>query len=91
MRAANEALPKREEVGISVGIGFGDLLLVGADDAWGDEMNLASKLGEDLAECGETLLTRSAHDRLTGADGVRLEERTYSVSGIAVLAFLVTG
>jgi adenylate cyclase len=87
VRAANEALPKEDEVGVSIGIGFGDLLLVGEDDAWGEEMNLASKLGEDLAECGEVLITRSARDALDGADEIELEERAYTVSGIDVHAF----
>ncbi|MFL5797105.1 MAG: adenylate/guanylate cyclase domain-containing protein [Actinomycetota bacterium] len=89
VRAANEALPKEDEVGVSIGIGYGDLLLVGADDAWGDEMNLASKLGEDLAECGEVLITRSARDALDHADEIELEERAYTVSGIDVHAFHV--
>src|SRR3954468_6062000 len=57
VRAANEALPEADEVGVSIGIGFGELLLVGPDDAWGEEMNLASKLGEDLADCDEILIT----------------------------------
>jgi adenylate cyclase len=89
VRAANEALPVEDEVGVSIGIGFGDLLLVGEDDAWGEEMNLASKLGEDLAECGEVLITRSARDALDPADEIELEERAYAVSGIDVHAFHV--
>ncbi len=89
--AANEALPAEDEVGVSVGIGFGDLLLVGDDDAWGDEMNLASKLGEDLAECGETLVTKAARDALRGDEDVTLEERDYIVSGLSLTAFSATG
>jgi class 3 adenylate cyclase len=89
VRAANEALPKDEEVGVSIGIGYGELLLVGPDDAWGDEMNLASKLGEDLADCDQILLTVSAGKALQSSDDVVLAEREYAVSGITVPAFLV--
>ena len=84
--AANEALPAEEEVGVSIGVGYGDLLLVGNDDAWGEEMNLASKLGEDLAECGEILITPAAREGLSRG-GAELEERRYSVSGLELVAY----
>ena len=40
-----------------VGIGYGTVYRIGPDCAMGDEMNRASKLGEDTARGGETLLT----------------------------------
>jgi adenylate cyclase len=49
------------DIDISVGIGYGDVLRVGDRDLYGHEMNLASKLGEDLAADGEILLTESAY------------------------------
>jgi class 3 adenylate cyclase len=88
VRVANEALPEDEEVGVSIGIGYGELLLVGPDDAWGEEMNLASKLGEDLADCDQILLTEAAGRALHNEDLV-LSEREYAVSGITLPAFLV--
>lgn len=52
---------RKYPIRIGIGIGFGDLLyLPSEDDYYGAEVNLASKLGEDLAEGGETLLTHSA-------------------------------
>ena len=90
VRAANEALPQDEEVEISIGIGYGDLLTVGHNDVWGDEMNLASKLGEDVAECGEILLTPAAHDAVEHARD-DLEERTVTVSGLELTAYRVAG
>jgi adenylate cyclase len=89
LRAANEALPREDELGASIGIGFGDLLLVGEDDAFGDEMNMASKLGEDLADCGETLLTDAAYDALGGEAG-GFEARAYEVSGLSFPAWIAT-
>ena len=89
VRAANEALPEDDEVGVSIGIGFGELLLVGPDDAWGDEMNLASKLGEDLADCDEILLTEAAGKALREDHGVELAAREYAVSGITLPALRV--
>jgi len=39
--------------------------MVGDRDLYGDEMNLASKLGEDLAQDDEILLTEAAYQALT--------------------------
>jgi len=89
VRAANEALPQEDEVGVSIGIGFGELLLVGPDDAWGDEMNLASKLGEDLADCDEILITHAAREALGEDGGIELTPKEFAVSGITVPAFHV--
>jgi class 3 adenylate cyclase len=61
-------LPARVE--LCMGIGFGEVLWWGDEDLYGEEVNLASKLGEDTAEPGEILLTESAarvcRERLPG-------------------------
>ncbi|MDB4973429.1 MAG: putative adenylate/guanylate cyclase [Myxococcaceae bacterium] len=56
----NAVLPTDWDVHVGIGIGYGKLLMIGADDVYGSEMNLASKLGEDLAQAGEILLTEAA-------------------------------
>lgn len=60
----NRALPEDWDVHVGIGIGHGPLLMVGDHDAYGAEMNYASKLGEDLAEAGDLLLTEAAWSRL---------------------------
>ena len=57
---ANQGLPLEDHIYLSVGIDHGDLLLVGSEDFYGDPVNTASKLGEDLAIKGETLVTDRA-------------------------------
>ena len=47
-----------------IGIGFGKLFAIGPNLAQGDEMNRASKLGEDIARANETLLTERAFNAL---------------------------
>jgi len=47
-----------------IGIGFGKLFAIGPNLAQGDEMNRASKLGEDIARANETLLTERAFSAL---------------------------
>ena len=61
--AATAACPENERLRFSYGIGYGDVLDLD-DDIFGLEVNLASKLGEDLAEPGEALLTPAAAEAL---------------------------
>ncbi|MDB5081674.1 MAG: putative adenylate/guanylate cyclase [Chloroflexi bacterium] len=69
-----------------IGIGFGPTLLIDGEDLFGNEMNLASKLGEDLAESMEILLTESAAAALP--DGhYPLEPLTYNISGLELKCF----
>jgi adenylate cyclase len=60
LEAASGLLPADRRLHVSIGLGFGDTLYVGEEDLFGDEVNLASKLGEDIAEKGEILLTEAA-------------------------------
>ena len=57
---ANDAFGLGEQIYLSVGIDYGRVLLVGDVDFFGDPVNTASKLGEDLAVREEVLVTRRA-------------------------------
>ena len=46
-----------EKVLLCVGLGYGRMLRIGDTDVFGAEVNAASRLGEDLAQSGETLVT----------------------------------
>lgn len=52
--------PLASQVRLCMGIGYGDVLWWGENDVYGEEVNLASKLGEDTAAPGEILLTEAA-------------------------------
>jgi class 3 adenylate cyclase len=77
----NRGLPQDWDVHVSIGIGYGPLLMVGDHDAFGSEMNLASKLGEDLAEAGDIFLTEGAFARV-GAKKRAFVRRASAVSGL---------
>ncbi|MDH3303657.1 MAG: adenylate/guanylate cyclase domain-containing protein [Gammaproteobacteria bacterium] len=57
---SNRAFELDEHIFLSVGIDYGRVLLVGDKDFFGDPVNTASKLGEDLAIHAETLVTKRA-------------------------------
>jgi class 3 adenylate cyclase len=59
LQAYNRGRPENEQVHFSYGVGYGEILDTD-HDMFGLEVNLASKIGEDLAEPGEALLTASA-------------------------------
>jgi adenylate cyclase len=56
----NDEFSLTEQIYLSVGIDYGRVLLVGDIDFFGDPVNTASKLGEDLAIKAETLVTKRA-------------------------------
>ncbi len=87
LEIANEPLPAASEIYIAIGIGYGRVLLVGDDDAYGDEMNVACKLGEDLAEQGEILLTASAHEALGTGTTWQFEDSSVRISGLDLTAY----
>ena len=57
---ANDRFDLGEQVNLSVGIDFGRVLLIGDIEFFGDPVNTASKLGEDLATRNEILVTHRA-------------------------------
>jgi adenylate cyclase len=75
-------------VGVSVGVGYGSVLQFDDGRIAGLELNLASKLGEDLARPGEILLTAEAQARV-GARGEDLVARRKRISGLELTYFAV--
>ena len=56
----NDAFGLEEQIYLSIGIDYGRVLLIDDVDFYGDPVNTASKLGEDLAIHAETLVTERA-------------------------------
>ncbi|MBV9211253.1 MAG: adenylate/guanylate cyclase domain-containing protein [Acidobacteria bacterium] len=81
LSAANTMLPPEFDMYGKFGIGYGEVLMLEDDDLFGAEVNLASKLGEDLAARNEILLTEEAYQRLK-QQGREYEECVKSISGL---------
>jgi adenylate cyclase len=80
----NQKHEVQEHIYLSVGIDYGELLLVGDEDFFGDPVNTASKLGEDLAVKGETLVTERALDRSTFDVNENAERMVARISDIEI-------
>lgn len=68
----NAKCHRDDRIGLSIGIDHGRFLKL-ADDAFGDPINVAYKLGEDIAKSGEILLSKRAYEGLGGGLAVRSE------------------
>jgi len=77
------------DIHISCGIDYGKVLVVGHEDCFGDPVNRASKMGEDLAVAGEILVTREAMQMIPATAGIKSREMNVSISGITIPAFLI--
>lgn len=85
LETVNVLLPAGRRLYASIGIGYGEVLAPGEEDLFGDEVNLASKLGEDVAGEGAVLLTEAARARLP--QSVPAQEARVSVSGLTLKYF----
>jgi class 3 adenylate cyclase len=88
-RAENLLTSEDQDIHISCGIDYGKILVVGHEDCFGDPVNRASKMGEDLAVAGEILVTREAMEMIPATSGIKAREMNVSISGITIPAYLI--
>lgn len=77
------------DIHIAVGIDYGKLLIINHEDCFGDPVNRASKMGEDIAAAGEILITADAMQNIPPEAGIKARELTISISGINIPAYAV--
>jgi class 3 adenylate cyclase len=77
------------DIHISCGIDYGKILIVGHEDCFGDPVNRASKMGEDLAVAGEILITKEAMEMIPAEAGIKAREMNISISGMTIPAYLI--
>ena len=87
LESANVILPSDKELYASIGVGHGTILNVENETIYGNEVNLASKLGEDIGNLGDVLLTSNAYDEVKST--VKCERRKVIVSGLELNYFAV--
>ncbi len=77
VKTYNQGRTPEDKVLLCVGLGYGPMLRVGDADVFGAEVNAAAKLGEDMAKCGQILVTgnvKKALGRLPGIKFARLRK-----------------
>ena len=75
--------------GVSIGIDHGKLLLVAGHDCFGDPVNIAFKLGEDIADAGEILITDNVRKQLASfaQENAAPPAIDVSISGVDLLVY----
>lgn len=81
--AVNSVVPPGRDIFGSVGIGYGATLVIDELDIFGAEVNIACKLGEDIASTNEILMTRSAYSALP-PDRYICSPATFQISNMSV-------
>jgi class 3 adenylate cyclase len=87
--ASNLLTTDEFDIRVSIGIDQGKILLIGNEDCFGDAVNRACKLGEDIAGAGEILVTQDAMNNVTGELDFELKPVNVSVSGLTIPTFSV--
>lgn len=88
-RALRSAPGTAPPIEVNIGIDYGHFLFVDRSRCFGDTVNTAFKLGEDLAQANEILLTASARARLGPGFPHPLTQHQFSISGLELLAYNV--
>jgi len=87
--AANLLTSEDLDIHISCGIDYGKLLIIGHEDCFGDPVNRASKMGEDVAASGEILVTKEAMQTIPAEAGIKAHEMSVSISGVTIPAYMI--
>jgi adenylate cyclase len=77
------------DIYIACGIDYGKLLILEGEDCFGDPVNLASKIGEDIAAAGEILITREAMEMIPKDAGIRSREVNVLIAGFMLPVYSI--
>jgi class 3 adenylate cyclase len=78
-----------ERFEVAIGIDHGRFILIDGHECYGDAVNIACKLGEDVARPAEVLLTQAAARRMGDPPPFALREQRVSVSGLEFEVYAV--
>lgn len=78
---ANRETPDELDIRIACGIDYGPILVVEQRDFFGDAVNIASRLGEDIGQPGEILLSLRAWAQCGEIAGFRSEPLQVTAKG----------
>lgn len=77
------------DIHIACGIDYGKLLILEGEDCFGDPVNLACKIGEDIAAAGEILITTGAMEMIPLQAGIRARRISVLISGFELPAYSI--
>ena len=85
----NLMTPDEFDIHVSCGIDYGRFLLIKKKDFFGNAVNKASKLGEDISGPGEILVTEEAMRHVGEMLEIRTKKVNFNISGISLDVHLI--
>jgi class 3 adenylate cyclase len=77
------------DIRVSIGIDYGDVLLIGGPDYFGNCVNCASKIGEDIGGPGEILVTAAAFQKISDTAGIQGRKLDLNIAGVPVEVYAI--
>ena len=79
----NQNLPEEEQIILCCGLSWGTMLMILGEsiDIYGEEVNFAAKLGEDIAGPGEILITQRLAEFFPTTENLKIEEHGHLNNG----------
>ena len=90
LAASNLLTADELDIQVSIGIDYGKMLIVNGEDIFGDAVNRACKLGEDIGTAGEILITREAMYLIPDEGAIQGKPIEVSIGGLTTQAFSIT-
>jgi adenylate cyclase len=77
------------DIRVSIGIDYGDVLLIGGPDYFGNSVNCACKIGEDIGGPGEILVTATAFKQIPETAGIQGRKLELAIAGVPVEVYSI--
>ena len=77
------------DIHVTIGIDCGRILILNEDDMFGDAVNRACKMGEDLGKAGEILITKEAMDMIPEDAQIHGKLIKVSIGGMEMQAYQI--
>ena len=89
LNAANILTDEELDVHVAIGIDYGKILIINNEDIFGDAVNRACKLGEDVGHAGEILMTSQAMELIPKEAEINGKAMEVSISGMTIPAYTI--
>lgn len=77
------------DIHISIGIDYGKILIINHEDCFGDAVNRACKMGEDIGNAGEIFISKEAMNLIPTDAEIKGNPIELSIAGINIPAYLI--
>ena len=89
LAASNILTADELDIQVSIGIDYGKMLIVNDADIFGDAVNRACKMGEDIGAAGEILIMKEAMELIPEEGAIQGKPIEVSISGLSIPAFSI--